>query len=60
MSALGQKQTYAPQTVMSALHPIATTKLLLSKTRGCFDLKSGRLDASSLICFVPTSYARRR
>jgi hypothetical protein len=26
MSALGQKQTYAPQQAMSALDPIATTK----------------------------------
>src|SRR5262245_18227323 len=26
MSALGQKQTYAPQKAMSALHPIATAK----------------------------------
>jgi hypothetical protein len=26
MSALGQKQTFAPQQAMSALHPIATTK----------------------------------
>jgi hypothetical protein len=26
MSALGQKPTYAPQQVMSALHPIATAK----------------------------------
>jgi hypothetical protein len=26
MSALGQKQTYAPQQAMSALYPIATAK----------------------------------
>jgi hypothetical protein len=32
MSALGQKQTFALQKVMSALHPIATAKADLRKT----------------------------
>ena len=32
MSALGHKQTYAPQQAMSALHPIATAKADLRKT----------------------------
>ena len=43
MSALGHKQTYAPQQTMSALHPIATAKadmaiaacLLYPKERTC-------------------------
>jgi hypothetical protein len=32
MSALGQKQTYALQQAMSALHPIATAKAYSRKT----------------------------
>jgi hypothetical protein len=32
MSALGQKQTYALQQAMSALHPIATTKAEMPQT----------------------------
>jgi hypothetical protein len=32
MSALGQKQTYALQQAMSALHPIATAKADFRKT----------------------------
>ena len=32
MSALGQKQTYAPQKAVSALPPIATAKADLSQT----------------------------
>jgi hypothetical protein len=34
MSALGQKQTYAVQKAMSALHPIATAKAD-SRKRAC-------------------------
>jgi hypothetical protein len=43
MSALGQKQTYAPQKAMSALAPIATAKADSSKGHVCFTFESGHV-----------------
>jgi hypothetical protein len=44
MSALGQKQTYAAQQVMSALPPIATAKADIGSSRPCMNprLKGAR------------------
>src|SRR5262245_54435261 len=43
MSALGQKQTCALQNVMSALHPIATTKADFPKNHVRFAPESGHV-----------------
>jgi site-specific recombinase XerD len=43
MSALGQKQTFAPQQAMSALHPIATAKADLPQTVKGGKVMDGRL-----------------
>jgi hypothetical protein len=48
MSALGQKQTYALQQAMSALHPIATAKGDMSqKAMSALPPKSGHLRCTS-------------
>ena len=54
MSALGQKQTYALQQAMSALHPIATAKADLRK-KPCPLYPRKRTCAVQLahVCFVP-------
>jgi len=43
MSALGHKQTYAPQQAMSAFPPIATVKADIRKRSVCFTPKSGHV-----------------
>jgi hypothetical protein len=48
MSALGQKQTYAPQKRMSALPPIATTKADISNGHVRFTPESGHVQCTSL------------
>jgi hypothetical protein len=47
MSALGQKQTCAPQNVMSALPPIATAKATCRDGDICFTPESGHVQRTS-------------
>jgi hypothetical protein len=53
MSALGQKQTFAPQKAMSALPPIATAKAYF-RTRSCLLYPRKRMcSALAYVCFGP-------
>jgi hypothetical protein len=51
MSALGQKRTYAPHNVMSALPPIATTKADMREWSVCFS--ADMCSATAHVCFGP-------
>src|SRR5262245_27476206 len=53
MSALGQKQTYALQQAMSALHPIATAKAKFRKGHVRFTPESGHVRATRDVGFGP-------
>jgi hypothetical protein len=54
MSALGQKQTYALQQTMSALHPIATAKADMPKTvMSALPPKADACGANRHVCFGP-------
>jgi hypothetical protein len=52
MSALGQKQTYALQQAMSALHPIATAKADLPQmVMSALPLKADLCSAFIYVCY---------
>jgi hypothetical protein len=54
MSALGQKQTYAPQKVMSALPPKATTKAdMQQRVMSVLPPKADMCSARCHVCFGP-------
>jgi hypothetical protein len=54
MSALGQKQTYAAQNGMSALHPIATAKEKTpQRAMSAFPPKADMCGAQAHVCFGP-------
>jgi hypothetical protein len=54
MSALGHKQTYAPQQAMSALHPIATAKAdMPHMVMSALPPKADMCGALAHVCFGP-------
>ena len=54
MSALGQKQTYALQQAMSALHPIATKKAdMCQMVMSALPPKADMCGALPHVCFGP-------
>jgi hypothetical protein len=54
MSALGHKQTYAPQQAMSALHPIATAKADMPRmVMSALPPKADMCSAFIYVCFGP-------
>ena len=53
MSALGHKQTYAAQNVMSALPPIATAKAIPQKAMSALPPKADMCGALAHVCFGP-------
>ena len=60
MSALGQKQTYAVQQAMSALHPIATAKADMSQmVMSALPPKAGMCSALAHVCFGPKADIER-
>jgi hypothetical protein len=61
MSALGQKQTYAVQQVMSALPPIATAKADMPQmVMSAFPPKSDVCAANRHVCFGPKADMGKR
>src|SRR5215813_11040629 len=58
MSALGQKQTCALQNVMSALHPIATTKADSRKIMSALPPKADMCGATGDVRFGPKADSR--
>jgi hypothetical protein len=61
MSALGQKQTFAPQKAMSALPPIATAKADCRKTvMSALHPKADMCGATAHVCFGPIADIRYR
>jgi hypothetical protein len=61
MSALGQKQTFAPQKVMSALPPIATAKADIAHgpTHSCSGARTEWLDVMKQISSLSNAWVLR-
>jgi hypothetical protein len=61
MSALGQKQTYALQQAMSALHPIATVKADMPQlAMSALPPKADMCSAKGNVCFGPIADISQR